>query len=105
MNEQTVKIGITADESIRMRLVSHEPRCEVCYRQCHAAWHQVARAELNPIALIQFVERLDAGHVLSKAIVGWVLAVTGIDEAKMRAALELEQCHGADGEQAGREGD
>jgi hypothetical protein len=77
-------------------LVTHGwvKRCEVCERLTHAKWHEVAKNDINPVALIQFVERYrnatKVGGVITD-IVAYVCGVTGIDEPRMRAMLESEQ--------------
>src|SRR4051812_17623457 len=63
--------------------------CEVCGRHVCAAWHRIARGEINPVALIQFIEGLGPGYV-QDVVIGYVLAVTAIDEPAMREALRLE---------------
>jgi hypothetical protein len=64
--------------------------CEICRlqdgRACWA-WHKFCRAELNPIALIQFIEGQKLG-VAGDVIVGYVSAVTGMD---IKAFREWEQ--------------
>lgn len=66
------------------------PSCEVCRRQTHAKWHDVARGAINPVALIQYVEGFGASAVTS-AIVGYVIAVTGLDQKAMREMLKAEE--------------
>jgi hypothetical protein len=78
------------------RLVSHGwgKRCRVCERQSHAKWHDLAQGELNPVALIDWIEALPdvGGQVQLKArIVGYVLGCTGIDHQALRAALAAER--------------
>lgn len=74
-------------------LASHgfKRRCEVCHRQTHAKWHEYARCEANPVALIEFVERHRASApAVCDAIVGYIYAVTAMDVEAMRAALLAE---------------
>lgn len=79
-------------------LVSYgwKKRCEVCERRSHAKWHEFARGEINPIALIQFIEAIPSNRdgvtadAACAAIVGYVLAVTSLDDKKMRAELARE---------------
>jgi len=61
--------------------------CRVCG---HAKWHDLAKSSLNPIALIEFIERVPVSPDAGPSILRYVLAVTGIDRAEMDAALKLE---------------
>lgn len=65
--------------------------CRICRQQNsfsgigHWAWHRFCREELNPIAMIQRIERQDLGAA-GHALIGYVVAVTGMDIASARAA-------------------
>lgn len=68
--------------------------CRVCERQSHAKWHDLAQAELNPMALIEWIEAMppDLGTLATKTrIIGYVLGCTGIDHQEMTRALWEEQ--------------
>lgn len=70
-------------------------RCAVCEHQTHAKWHEVARGDINPVALIQFVQALDDGGTgVVSCVVDWVRLMTGIDDAAIRAMLEAERTGG-----------
>lgn len=64
-------------------------RCAICRQQrsygvaCWA-WHRFCQCELNPVALIAWIDALPQTDEV-KRIRGYVVAVTGMDE---RAALE-----------------
>jgi hypothetical protein len=64
--------------------------CRICQRHTHAKWHDLAINEVNPVALIQFVESVLPPDSASK-IVGYVARVTGIDLEAMRAVLAGER--------------
>lgn len=75
-------------------LVSHGwvKRCRVCEQHGHAKWHEVARGDINPVALIQMVESLnDDGTAVISCVVDWVCLMAGIDKPAMRAMLESER--------------
>lgn len=73
-------------------VIGFEPRCRVCERHTHAKWHDVASGDINPIALLQLLDRLnDDGTGVVEAVRGWVVIMAGIDVALMRAMLESEQ--------------
>lgn len=70
--------------------------CEICRSQCgvaaHWRWHDYCRAELNPLALVQFIESLPTRDTASSiAIVGYVVAVTGMDYGAAKQAWVDEQ--------------
>lgn len=75
-------------------LVSHGfvKRCRVCEQHTHAKWHEVAKGEINPIALLELLDRLnDDGTGVIEAIRGWVVIMAGVDVAAMRALVESER--------------
>jgi len=66
----------------------------MCDRHSHAKWHDLAQCDLNPVALLEWIEALPygAGEMALKArIMGYILGVTGIDSAAMKAALAAER--------------
>jgi hypothetical protein len=67
--------------------------CEICRMSGQSvcwAWHKFCRADLNPVALIQFIERQRLG-VGGDVIVGYVYAVTGMDIPAFLAWQESER--------------
>ncbi len=78
------------------RLVSDgwSQRCGVCSRQTHAKWHSLAQCELNPVALIEWIEAMphELGTLATKTrIIGYILGCTGIDYQQMSSALAIER--------------
>lgn len=72
--------------------------CAICRGQGttfgHWAWHEVCRAELNPVALIQFI---DSGPQLmaTRRIREYIIGVTGMDVDAAKKALATEgECPG-----------
>jgi hypothetical protein len=69
--------------------------CRICRQQNsfsgigHWAWHNYCRAELNPIALIEFIERNRHADAADR-ILRYVVAVTGMDLKAARLALDEE---------------
>jgi hypothetical protein len=66
-------------------------QCPICRQQNsfgggHWAWHQFCRAELNPIALVEWMDGVALTPEV-KRIMQYVVAVTGMDVAAARAAL------------------
>ncbi len=70
-------------------------KCDVCSKPRHAKWHRLAKGDLNPVALVEWIEALPngvGGEVGVKArIIGYILGVTGIDHEAMKRALEAER--------------
>jgi hypothetical protein len=67
-----------------------EKECRVCRGHVHAKWHTLAQCELNPVALIQWLESRQLADV-SLPVVRYILAVTGIDYAAMQRVLAEER--------------
>lgn len=71
------------------------PTCRVCRVQSggvlggHAKWHDYCQAEINPIALVQFIERCEPSTGVAR-ILNYVLICSGMDE---RWRLEREEGH------------
>lgn len=65
----------------------------MCDQQSHAKWHDLAEGELDPVALIEWIEALPSlGTLATKArIVGYVLGCTGIDYEHMQRVLSAER--------------
>ena len=78
-------------------LVSHGwvKRCRMCEKHSHARWHNLAQEHLNPVALLEWIDAVEAVHphaVAVKArIAGYVAGMTGIDRDAMKRALEAER--------------
>jgi hypothetical protein len=51
----------------------------------HARWHDFALTPLNPIALIEFIDRLEPCPHAAR-IIGYICAVTGINMTRVREA-------------------
>ena len=74
--------------------------CPICRQQNsfsgigHWAWHNVCRAELNPVALVAFIEGRKLGEA-GDSIVRYVITVTGMNIAAMRKALAEEAAESA----------
>lgn len=70
--------------------------CPICRQQNsfsgigHWRWHNFCRNELNPIALIEFIERNNQADAADK-ILRYVVAITGMDLKAVRFALDEEQ--------------
>lgn len=64
--------------------------CAVCRRQSHAKWHTFCRGEINPVALIEYIEAIKGGSV-GDVIIGYVKRVTGLDVPAMQKALDEER--------------
>jgi hypothetical protein len=52
--------------------------CPVCRRVVHAAWHRFAQCEINPIALLHFIQTTPCSPDAGPRIERYVRAVTGI---------------------------
>jgi len=71
-------------------------QCPICRQQNsfgggHWAWHEHCRAELNPVAFVQWLQGMDdriSGAKLKAGIIGYVAMVTGMDTATAMAALQ-----------------
>lgn len=67
--------------------------CAICRQQNsfsgvgHWAWHDFCRAEINPIALIEFIDRNSQADAADK-ILRYVVAITGMDLKAVRAAMD-----------------
>ena len=72
------------------RKASHD--CEICRLQrgfaAHWAWHDYCRAELNPLALVQWIEH--SFPTMGGPIVQHIVAVTGMDYDAAKQALSDE---------------
>jgi len=71
--------------------------CPICRQQNsfggvgHWAWHNHCRAELNPVAFVQWLQGMDdriSGAKLKAGIIAYVAMVTGMDTATAMAALD-----------------
>jgi predicted Fe-S protein YdhL (DUF1289 family) len=84
-----------------VHLVSHgfTKRCRLCERRSHAKWHELASEELNPVALIEWIEsvrvqspdQINDAVALKSRIIGYICGVTGIDHETMKRALLKER--------------
>lgn len=67
--------------------------CRICRQQNsfvgvgHWAWHNFCQSEINPIALIEFIERNNQADAADK-ILRYVVAITGMNLKAVRAALD-----------------
>ena len=70
--------------------------CRICRQQNsfsgigHWAWHKFCVNEINPIALIQFIEQNGNADAADK-ILRYVVAITGMDLKAVRAALDRDE--------------
>lgn len=69
--------------------------CAICRQQNsfsgvgHWAWHRFCRAEVNPIALIAFIDRNSQPDAADK-ILRYVVAITGMNLKAVRQAMDEE---------------
>lgn len=67
--------------------IAQSRSCGICRMQRlgdgHWRWHDFARAELNPIALVQFIDSLPDSEAKTR-IRGYVVGCSGLDEEKHR---------------------